>query len=335
MNNKRILIDVQMEPTIGSRFQPTGFPDLGHAEFDRPKRDGGTERCLLVESAQSMANHLEGTAWDDASNAPVGVVGGLPFVRVVRQGTGEFITSSRTEAHRLASAFIKESTIDGKPVIDFIGSQLGLVVDTPLDHRLIAREVFRLDPFALLHGVFFADKKWPGQPKIARVVSAFIEAIDVQRADSGGVKKDHVRHAIEEGSSGSSEGYGTVPFARTEWTARQIIASFSVDLKQIQSYSLGPEASDLLQSIALWEIRSLLEGGLRLRTACYLSLVDDEIRDRSGQVLPSFDELQTRVTDGVAAVSGLLNGASVLDVVWNGGKKAKTGKAATNEEAQD
>lgn len=320
MNPARMLIDVELEPAIGSRFQPTGFPDLGAAEFRRPKDDS---TCLIVESAQSMANHLEGAAWDDASNEPVDVFAELPFVRVV--GTdGRYLTSSRTESHRLASAFVKDSTLDGNSMVDVLRERLRLRDDTPLDHREIARAIFRLDPFALVHGVFFADKAWPGQPKVARALTAFVEAVGVQRAESGGVKKDHVRHSNTD-DGGSSEGYGSVPFARTEWTARQILASFSLDRRQLHSYGLGEAGAKLLEDIALWEIRSLLDEGLRLRTACDLVPVSDTVTDRSGAVLPSFDELSESVGAGVHACADLLDGAGVVEVVWSGGKKKAKG----------
>ncbi len=321
MTKSRILVDVLLEPAIGSRFQPTGFPDLGHAEFQRP--NGAAS--LLVESEQSMANHLEGTLWDDATSKPIELIASLPHVRVVRDD-GSFVTSSRVEAHRLASAFIKGSTNCGVKMIDVIRDRLGLSDDTLLDHRRIAREVFRLDPIALLHGVFFADSKWPGQPKIARAVTAFIEAEGVQRVESGGVKKDAVRHAIAEGSGGSSEGYGTVPFARTAWTAERIVASFSIDLKQIRSYGLGDAASAFLADLAQFEMRSLLDDGMRLRTACDLMPTTQSIIDKAGDPLPSLNELEARVRAGVAAVSDVLDGASPIDVVWDGGKKKEEKK---------
>lgn len=316
MTKSRILLDVAVEPAIGSRFQPTGFPDLGAAVFTRP----GGSQALLVESAQSMANRLEGVAWDDASNSPVDVMEGLPYVRVV-SAEGDYLTSSRTEAHRLASAFVKDSSLDGVSMVEVIKTALGLTADRPLDHRAIASALFRLDPFVLVHGVFFADSKWPGQPKISRAISAFIEASDTRRAESGGVKRDHVRHAIAEGSGGSSEGYGSVPFSRTEWTAEAITASFSVDLRQIRSYGLPDAATALLTDIALWEIRVLLEDGLRLRTACDFVPVSNDFVDKVGDAVPSTAELEERIRAGIAASASLLDGASVLEVTWNGGAK--------------
>src|SRR3954467_14309884 len=59
----RLLFDVPVEAVQGSRFQPTGFPDLGAATYQ-----AGDTDCLLVESAQSMANRLEATVWDAGAN---------------------------------------------------------------------------------------------------------------------------------------------------------------------------------------------------------------------------------------------------------------------------
>ena len=165
--------------------------------------------------------------------------------------------------------------------------------DRPLAPRDVAKAIFDMDPLCLVHGVFFADSKWPGQPKIARALTAFIEAHDVRRADSGGVKRDDVRHSIADGASGSRDGYGSIPFHRTEYTAAEIVGYFCLDLAQIRAYGLAAAESDLIETIALWEIRSLLDSNLRLRTACDLEPVDADIVDRSGAPLPTFPELDS------------------------------------------
>ena len=157
-----------------------------------------------------MANRLEATAWDAASDAPVAEVAGLPYVWVVRAGSGEFLTSSRLEAHRLASPYVHASTLNGKPMFNEICSRLDLAKDTPLNRRQMARAVAELDPFCLLHGVFFSQKEWWGQPKFERAISAVIEARDVQQAINGGRKSDRVRHQLDEEGGGTAEGYGSV-----------------------------------------------------------------------------------------------------------------------------
>ena len=71
-----------------------------------------------------------------------------------------------------------------------------------------------------------------------------------------------------EGAGGSAEGYGHVPYHRTEYTARSIVLHVSIDVGQIDAYGLSADATKLLVAIARWEVRSLLDHGLRLRTAC-------------------------------------------------------------------
>lgn len=324
----RLLLEVDLRPTSGSRFQPTGFPDLDTALFERfePSLDDWV-RCLIVESAQSMANRLEATAWDPNNDRPVQAMAGLPYVRVVRQDDGSFVTSSRTEAHRLASAFIKDSTLDGTNMKDVIRERLNLVEDRPIPFRDIARAVFALDPFCLVHGVFFAEsaKVWPGQPKVTRALMSEVEAIDVRRAESGGVKKDHVRHSITD-TGGSSEGYGTIPFHRTEWSARRLVASFNLDRAQLRSYGLPEKATALLDAIARWEIRSLLDGSMRFRTACDLEPVADQFEARTGEVLGSLDELTAEVHSGVEVCADLLGGGEPIEVRWAAEKKKPSGK---------
>lgn len=327
MTAHRQLIDVPLEPVSGSRFQPTGFPDIGAATFKRPQRSNGElawSESLLLESAQSMANHLEAVGWPSWSTEPHEALAGLPYVRVV-DADGTYLTSSRVEAHRLASAFVKDSTLDGRDMKEVIKERLGLRDDVPLAPRAIARALMALDPLCLVHGVFFAEsaKVWPGQPRIARAVTAFVEAFDVEPAISGGVKRDAVRHSIAEGAAGSTEGYGSIPFHRTEFTAGQIVASFCIDEAQLAAYGLGDAARELLGALARWEIRGLLDGGLRLRTACDLVPVEATIRDRAGNELASFDDLSDQVRAGIAACSELLGDGQPLQVVWGGGKKPK------------
>ena len=60
--------------------------------------------------------------------------------------------------------------------------RLGLARGMPLDSRAVARACFVLDPVSLVHGVFFARRNWPWQPKIARAVTSFIEASGIKPA---------------------------------------------------------------------------------------------------------------------------------------------------------
>ncbi|MEL6613191.1 MAG: type I-U CRISPR-associated RAMP protein Csb1/Cas7u, partial [Bacteroidota bacterium] len=105
----RILADVPLRPLQGARFQPTGFPDLGAATYERPTKDG-TVSMLLVESPQSVANRLE-TVCIDAAGDLMPPLHGLPYVRV-EDAEGK-LTSSLEEAHRLNSPYIEKAKLGG------------------------------------------------------------------------------------------------------------------------------------------------------------------------------------------------------------------------------
>jgi CRISPR-associated protein Csb1 len=309
MNANRTVLEADLAPLAGSLFQPTGFPDLGAAEFDRPPdgrtRDNG--RCLLVESAQSMANWLEGTTWDAARADQAAELGDMPYVRIVSPD-GDFLSSSRLEAHRLASAYIMNGAIGSVTGEKWMEERLGLAKGRPLDYRAVARACFRLDPVSLVHGVFFARKGWPWQPRITRAVTSFIEATGVRPAVSGGVKRDVVINEAKDRAT--AEGYGTVPHHRVEYTAERITAYFTIDHAQFRSYGLPEPATALLEALADFEIATLLDRGLRLRTRC--DLVVKEVR---GERLDAAEAAQ-RVAKLAADCADELD--PVTEAVWSG-----------------
>lgn len=198
MTRGRTVRRIELTPVAGSRFQPTGFPDLGAATFQKPDGRGGWTDALLVESVQSMANHLERTTWDSAAAEQVPALEGLPYLRIL-DPDGAVLSSSRVEAHRLALAYVMLGKIDGVEGVKVLPDRLGLVKGRPLDQRAVASAVFALDPVSLVHGVFFAQQSWPWQPKVARAVTSFVEAHDVRPAVSGGVKKDSVSTPLRRG----------------------------------------------------------------------------------------------------------------------------------------
>ncbi len=308
MNAQRTILEVDLEPVAGRRFQPTGFPDLGAAEFD--SADGS--KALLVESAQSMANRLEAMTWDTARDDQPEALSALPYVRIVSP-EGLFLSSSRLEAHRLASAYVMKGKVGSEDGVKWMLARLGLAAGRPLDYRAVARACFALDPVSLVHGVFFAVKDWPWQPKIARAVTSFVEAYQVIPAVSGGVKRDSVINEAKEGAT--TEGYGMVPYHRVEYTAAAITAYFTVDREQFRSYGLSESATALLEALAEFEIGSLLDGGLRLRTACDLA-----VREVRGE-RPDAAEAGVRVAKLAAECAAELGG--VTEVTWSGRGKAK------------
>jgi CRISPR-associated protein Csb1 len=302
MNNYRTVLEADLTPLAGSLIQPTGFPDLGAAEFG----DGQ----LLVESAQSMANWLESTTWDSARNDQAAELSVLPYVRVVNP-EGAFLSSSRLEAHRLASAYIMTGKVDGTDGEKWMEQRLGLAKGMPLDNRAVARACFALDPVSLVHGVFFARKNWPWQPKIARAVTSFIEASGVKPAVSGGVKKDVVVNEAKGGAT--AEGFGTVPHHRVEYTAEKITAYFTVDHAQFRSYGLSAPATELLEALADYEVGTLLDQGLRLRTRC--DLVVAEVRGERPDAAEAARRIAKLATDCADELG------QVTTVTWAGRAK--------------
>ena len=189
----RLLIEAKLKPMQGRRFQPTGFPNLGAATYQGP---GGVD-MLLVESAQSMANRLEAVCWDEVTDDWVAPLKGLPVVKVVDKD-GKALTNSVLEAHRINSPYILEGK--DKSVFKMLKDQLADMEEGRVDLRRFASTLLKLDPNALLHGVFLAKKDLAGgRLRLPRALSAFIEADTVRVAASGGVKNDAVK---------SERGYG-------------------------------------------------------------------------------------------------------------------------------
>jgi CRISPR-associated protein Csb1 len=258
-NTTRLLFEIPLKPIQGQRFQPTGFPGLGAATFQST-----LGACLLVESAQSMANRLEQTVWDDKTQNLKPQLNGLSHVRVTRKG--KFLTDTILESHRINSPYLLQGS--DKTFFERLKQDLGGLDEGPIDRRLLAATLFKYDVGSLIHGAFLAKKELAGgRLRIARALTAFIEADGVRVAASGGVKNDHVN---PQGST--NEGFGNVPFARDEFTAEHITLYVNFDLGQIRGYGLGEEAEQLLILLALFKLRSLLDGSLRLRTACDLEV---------------------------------------------------------------
>lgn len=311
----RLLIEAPLRPVQGSRFQPTGFPDLGAATFKGFDKDGATVDCLLVESAQSMANRLESACWDEAAVDLIEPLRGLPFVRsTLPDGT---VTDSLREAHRVNSPYIVNS--DGFATIK---EAIGFEDNKPFDRRRLAAALMRFDPSSLLHGVFL--EKVGGVVRLPRVISAFIEATGVEVAAAGGVKIDRVQPGTGENTpyGKAAEGYGNVPYHRDEYTARSIIAYFNVDLAQLRGYGLGDEAESLLMAIALLKVQRLLKYGLRLRTACDLEVRGDvRISRPAGFSLPEISALEAAMPALIEAAAPRFSTPRITDVTYSKGKK--------------
>jgi len=310
----RLLIEVPLKPVQGSRFQPTGFPDLGAATFTGIRRENGETvevDSLLVESAQSMANRLESVCWDEGEGKPVVILTGIPYVQsTLPDGTK---TNSMLEAHRVNSPYIVNSK-----EFQAVKDEIGFVANKPFDRRKLAAALLKYDPCSLLHGVFL--EKVGGVVRLPRVISGFVEADGIDVAAAGGVKVDRV----QPGTSGEStpygkakEGYGNVPFHRDEYTAEKITAYFSIDLAQLRGYGLGTDAENLLIALAMFKIQKFLAEGLRLRTACDLEPIEGIVVKRpEGFALPDLAQLEAEIPSLIKAASSSFADPSITEVTY-------------------
>jgi len=335
-NADRLLFKIPLKPVQGHRFQPTGFPSLKAATYQTAGGNG-----LLVESAQSMANRLELTIWDEARNDLKEEFQGLSHVRVSRNG--KFLTDTILESHRLNSPYLLKSSDRSflDPFLKTLREEIGenTVNDNEgiVDRHGVARTFLKYDFNSLIHGCFLSNntvklsgEQGKGQPiaggriRVARVLSAFIEADGVQIAPSGGVKNDHVNP-----SGDTKVGFGNVPFARDEYTAESITLYVNLDLAQIRGYGFGSEEERLLTLLSLFKVRALVSKGLRLRTACDLIAEQDGIAATmpSEWSLPRLDDLKR---DLVSAISKCSKNMKVTDVTFN--DELKKGRAEEAEE---
>lgn len=321
-NVQRLLFEIPLQPLQGQRFQPTGFPGLGAATFQTKDC-----QCLLVESAQSMANRLELTIWDETKQDLKGELVGLSHVQVVRNG--KFLTDTILESHRVNSPYLLESS--DKTFFNALKNDLGGLEEGPIDRQKLANVLLKYDVGSLLHGTFLAKKDLAGgRLRVARAISAFIEADGVRMAASGGVKNDHVNPSGE-----TKSGFGNVPFARDEFTADRITLYVNLDLAQLRGYGLGSDVERLLILLALYKLRALLDGNLRLRTACDLRLINDAVVSNvpNGYQLPSLTDL---IADIKPAIDKCRSKMTVTKVAFNDSlKKAKEEEGSADDDAEN
>lgn len=116
-----LVLTASLEPVAGlDRFQPAGFPEVGHVIYKAPREDGSEESVCIVDSPASMANHLESVCLRGAHDYELAEdLAGMPYVRCVTgslDGQGkltnrEVIVTSLTEGHRIASTYFLEGSV--------------------------------------------------------------------------------------------------------------------------------------------------------------------------------------------------------------------------------
>ena len=315
----RLLLEAELKPLQGERFQPTGFADLGAARYTLAD---GTE-MLLVESTQSVANRMEMACWDEGTAKLISELEGLPYIQVKRDD--KVFTNSILEAHRINSEYIMATEIR-----DRINNEAGVQKEAPIDWIKFRKVLAKYDIGSLIHGCFLEEID--GRLRITRLISGFIEARGIQIAQSGGVKNNFVQPTLKSGE-------GNVPYTRTEFTAEKITAYFNLDLALLRGYGLGEKATKLLIALSLFKVCRFLSTGLRLRTACDLEARGPlTVAKPLGFSLPSEKELldECKTLIGSCKAEGLFANPPITEVTWKPGKKEKKQEASeSNEENEE
>lgn len=331
INCSKLLIQADLKPVQGDRFQPTGFADIGAGAYNLPD---GTP-MLLVESAQSMANRLENTITDDIGR-PHQDFAGLPYIHVtLDSGDEKFETTSMLEAHRINSPFI----IQDAGFKDAFMKKAEYKKGKPLIWPKIAAAIFHYDPNSLLHGTFLANLE-DGRVKVSRSLSSFIEAKNVREVVTGGVKNNPFDPTGKLRAEGfDKDVYSNVPYQRIEYTAEKITVYFNLDLGLLRSYNLPEPAFRLLVNLALYKIRSVIDGGLRLRTACDFVLAGDILATMPANfVLRGLSDLKKNLSDSIKACKELFANPPetrlVSKVAWKEKDKAENKENELTEEEE-
>lgn len=300
-----LVLTATLEPIGSDRFQPAGFPEIGHVIYKAPRKDGSTENVCIVDSAASMANHLESVCMRGAHDLDlVDELSGMPYLRCVTgdlvdgkltSDKRETVVTSLTEGHRIASTYFLGARNKKSGKWDDKGGQRvgddGVVSEISFGDELAAdgkfsirptpeskaahppaekwwnvfKTIFELDPNSLVHGVLFPQ--W--QIKIPRALTAHLEAFGAGRVDRSGVKFDRLGKTTS----------GQPIFAVDDATAESIRATFVLDVSLIRSFGrikdgkvlgLSEKQQEFLIALALWKVRKLLERPFRFRSGCHL-----------------------------------------------------------------
>lgn len=287
-----LIVTAALSPIAGiERFQPAGFPEIGHVIYDAPKRnssDNTAQKVCIVDSPASMANHLETICLAGSGDLLLHTdLQQLPLVVCVTDapnGETKFagshanyrtVVSTYTEGHRLASDYF----LDGRRITNGSPSERSFRDELRADFKIVEvkkdktyfitadawwdifKTIFKYDPNSLVHGVMFAKE----QIKISRILTAHMEAFGARRVGRSGVKFDRLGKTTS----------GQPIFSVDEETADDIRATFIIDLALLRSFGRGDNGLNepqkrLLLDLALWKIRTLLARPFRFRTECHL-----------------------------------------------------------------
>jgi CRISPR-associated protein Csb1 len=337
-NTHRLVLQATLIPVTGNLFQPAGFPDIGHVIYDAPRPDGSKEKVCVVDSAASMANHLEAVSLSSAQTQELHPdLAGMPYLECVTDAPGStggtaptrLVVTSLSEGHRLASSYFLDDK--GKIVANGIVSantfastlresfgieDLGKKTHPlPGDWWNVFRTIFRYDPNSLVHGILFPAMGI----KLSRVLTAHHEAFGAERIGLSGVKFDKLGKTTS----------GQPIFSVDKETAREIRATFVIDLSLIRSfgrdaYGLNQNQKVFLLELALWKIGRLLSGPYRFRSGCDLELATLARIENGEATKLAATALQRNIAAAITTAG--FDDPRITQVYWPSGELFKAGK---------
>lgn len=345
-----LVIKAEMK-TVGAQdtFQPAGFPQIGHVIYKAPRRndDGewSEESVCVVDSAASMANHLESVCFIDVGGNSIHPdLQGLPYVICETDNGGQrrTVTNSLQEGHRLASDYFVDkdhAMLGDRKFRHILREEFGIqevqqdktYYVYPENWWNILSTIFQYDPNSLVHGVLFARE----QIKISRLISPHLEAYGAGRVRGSGVKFDRLRKTLS----------GQPIFSTDSETARLICATFIIDLALLRSYGNDGNGLDnnqkrFLLEFSLWKINQLLAKPFRFRSECFLQCSEITISDENGSYdneLPALD-----IQAAIAACNFGDNRDDIIthvyypsNVLFKVGEGDETGTVGSNENTEE
>jgi CRISPR-associated protein Csb1 len=307
------------------RFQPAGFPEIGHVLYKAPRPDGGIDDVCIVDSAASMANHLETVCFDSPNSTELHPdLDGMPYVVCVtdrdykigdplKEGTtrNRRVCTSLTEGHRIASDYFLDGLMN--PTWAAAAIKKEGKGEKKKDVKVAAhwegktfREKLRED-FKIEQNFVYPDNWWDiyrsifkydpnslvhgvlfakQQIKVSRILTAHCEASGAKRVGRSGVKFDRLGKTTS----------GQPIFAVDEEVADEIRATFIVDLALLRSYGnskdgLKHDEKLFLLKLALWKVGRLLQKPFRYRSGCHLRTITTTISTDETEYKPRLPEL--------------------------------------------
>ena len=264
----RIIIEASLKP-IFSTIQPASFPGMNHGLYLEPISN---QQCLIVDTPQSVGNHLEAVSWNHLEQKLAQTLTGLPYIELINKMTGRIVASSLTLNHRLGSGYLalhKES-----PLKDILIKEINVNGLYPT--------LFKYDPNSIIHGCFINRIGGNEVYKVPRILTGRIEAKNVVAVSMGGASKDPLsasgkewdmsffeKDKSKEGDKTSTYGLGNLPYDRDEYACESIAAKFIINCDLIAATGLPTKAQELLKAISQWKILKFLHGTIRLRSTEY------------------------------------------------------------------